>query len=183
MATRASSPTRTRSTSSRTGGARSGSAGSGSRSTPTSRSRAPKRSGLSGFLAGIGRVIAAIWHAIAVVVGGFVRSLGNAAREVEPALRRDGAGLALIAVALVVAAAFWFGLPGTGGEGLRVGISTVFGSLSVVIPAVLLYGSWRVFRHPHDVDAAPRTGLGWVLITLGVLGLVKIGRASCRERV
>ena len=182
MATRASSPTRTRSTSSRTGGARSGSAGSGSRSTPTSRSRAPKRSGLSGFLAGIGRVIAAIWHAIAVVVGGFVRSLGNAAREVEPALRRDGAGLALIAVALVVAAAFWFGLPGTGGEGLRVGISTVFGSFSYALPLCALAMAWRTLRNPAANGPAGRQGVGWVTLLLGVLGLVSIAKGIPRPQ-
>ncbi len=48
----------------------------------------------------------------------------------------------------MVAARFWFLLPGPVGQGLGDGISTVFGSLSVVVPAVLLYGSWRVLRPP-----------------------------------
>ena len=34
----------------------------------------------------------------------------------------------------------------------------------------------RVLRHPREVDVAPRTGLGWMLITLGGLGLVHIAR-------
>ena len=120
--------------------------------------------------------IGASFRGLAAGVGWVARSFGGASQDADPKLRRDGWGLLLLTLGIIVAARFWFALPGPVGQGLGDGISTVFGSLSVVIPAVLLYGSWRVFRHPHDVDAAPRTGLGWVLITLGVLGLVNISR-------
>ena len=102
------------------------------------------------------------------------RSFGGAAKDVDPRVRRDGWGLLLLILGIVVAARFWFALPGPVGEGLGIAIGTVFGSLSVVVPAVLFYGAWRVLRHPRDVEAAPRTGLGWLLITFGVLGLVHI---------
>jgi len=181
MATRASSPTRTRSTSSRTGGARSGSAGTGSKkTTPAARSRARTNAktggGVGGFFAGIGRVIAAVWRACAHVVGGFVRGLGRAAREVEPALRRDGAGLALIAVALVIAAAFWFGLPGAGGEGLRLVVSTLFGSLSYALPLFALGMAWRTLRDPAANGPAGRQVVGWTALLLGILGLISIAK-------
>ncbi|HMR49377.1 MAG TPA: DNA translocase FtsK 4TM domain-containing protein [Arachnia sp.] len=107
------------------------------------------------------------------------RSIGGSARTVEPELRRDGWGLLLLALAIVGSAGVWFNLDGAG-EWIRIALTTVFGTLAVAVPAVLYYGSWRVLRHPHDVDHAPRTGLGWVLITLGVLGLVSIGRGVPR---
>ncbi|HMR12560.1 MAG TPA: DNA translocase FtsK 4TM domain-containing protein, partial [Arachnia sp.] len=120
--------------------------------------------------------VGAVFAALAAGVGWVARSFGGAAQDVDPKLRRDGWGLLLLALAIVVAARFWFALPGAVGEAIGVAITTVFGSLSPVIPAVLLYGSWRVLRHPRDVDVAPRTGFGWFLISMGGLGLVHIAR-------
>ncbi len=127
-------------------------------------------------MAALGRGIAATFRGLAAGMGWVARSFGGADPDVDPQHRRDGWGLFLLALGATVAARFWFALPGPVGQALGDGISTVFGSVSAVIPAVLLYGSWRVFRHPREVDTAPRTGLGWVLITVGVLGLVHISR-------
>ncbi|WGT46204.1 FtsK/SpoIIIE family DNA translocase [Tessaracoccus lacteus] len=124
------------------------------------------------ILRGIGKA----FSGLAAGVGWIARSFGGAAKDVDPKLRRDGWGLLLLSIGIVMAARFWFALPGPVGEFLDLTISTVFGSLSPVVPAVLLYGAWRVLRHPRDVEAAPRTGLGWLLITFGVLGLVHISR-------
>ena len=121
-------------------------------------------------------MLAAIWRGMASLVGRFVRSLGNAARDVEPPLRRDGAGLALIGLAIVVAAAFWFGLPGTGGEWLRTGFSTVFGSLSYAIPLFALGMAWRTLRNPEANGPAGRQVIGWAAILMGVLGLISIAK-------
>ncbi|GAB3813946.1 DNA translocase FtsK [Tessaracoccus terricola] len=107
-------------------------------------------------------------------VGAIARSFGGAAEDVDPKLRRDGVGLFMLALAIVVAARMWFQLPGPVGSAIEIGVTTIFGSLAVAVPAVLFYGSWRVLRHPRDVDAAPRTGMGWTLITFGGLGLVNI---------
>ncbi|MBB1514015.1 DNA translocase FtsK 4TM domain-containing protein [Tessaracoccus sp. MC1679] len=191
MASRGSSPTRSASTksSSSTSAARSSKTtatkkpASPSRSGSSSRRPAPAKAappqgpgGFSRAMRALARGIGATFRGLAGGVGWIARSFGGAAQDVDPKLRRDGWGLFLLALGIVVAARFWFLLPGPVGQGLGDGISTVFGSLSVVVPAVLLYGSWRVLRHPRDVDAAPRTGLGWVLITIGVLGLVHINR-------
>jgi len=121
-------------------------------------------------------VLVAIWRGIARAVGGFVRSLGNVAREVDPALRRDGAGLALLAFALVTAAAFWFTLPGPGGEGLRLGIATVFGSFSYALPLCALAMAWRTLRDPQANGPAGRQVVGWSALVLGALGLVNIAK-------
>ncbi len=119
-------------------------------------------------------MLVALWRAIAFVVGRFVRSLGNAAHDVEPALRRDGAGLAMIAFALVSASAFWFNLPGAGGEWLRIGISTVVGAFSYALPVCALAMAWRTLRDPESNGPAGRQVVGWGAVLFGVLGLVSI---------
>ncbi len=134
----------------------------------------------SGVGSSLLRGIAALFRGLASGVGWLARSFGGAAKDVDPKLRRDGMGLLLLALAIVIAARFWFALPGPVGEGLGNAISSVFGTLSVVIPAVLFYGAWRVLRHPRDVEAAPRTGLGWTLVTFGALGLIHIARGLPR---
>ena len=65
-----------------------------------------------------------------------MRSLGSGVRDLDPELRRDGTGLALIVIGVVVAAGFWFMLPGAFGEGLRAGIAIIFGAPSIVLPLV-----------------------------------------------
>ena len=132
---------------------------------------------LSLLLRGFGRGVAALVSGLAAGVGWVARGVG--ARKVDPGQRRDGWGLLLLTVAAVSSAGVWFNLDGAG-EWVRIALATVFGTLAVAVPAVLFYGSWRVLRHPHDVDHAPRTGFGWMLITLGVLGLISIGRGVPR---
>ena len=111
---------------------------------------------------------------LALGAGSLARSFGGVAKDTDPAGRRDGVGLFLLLLGGLLAARLWFQLPGFVGDGIQVATTTIFGSMAVAVPAVLLYGSWRVFRHPRDVDAAPRSGLGWILVTLGGLGLINI---------
>jgi len=100
--------------------------------------------------------------------------------EVEPERRRDGIGLFMLVLALLIASRSWFMLPGIVGEVIGVTITTLFGMAAPLVPAVLLYGAWRVLRHPRDVEAAPRTGLGWLLVTMGGLGLINLSRGLPR---
>ncbi|WP_233558249.1 DNA translocase FtsK [Tessaracoccus sp. OH4464_COT-324] len=102
-----------------------------------------------------------------------MRSIGQSARDVDPKLRRDGIGLLLFAVGLIMMGGVWFQLAGIS-YWLQIAMTTVVGILAVVLPAVFFYGSWRVMRHPRDVEQAPKTGLGWILLLFGVLGLVHI---------
>lgn len=195
MATRGSSPSRstTKTRASSTGGAkqrtqnpkssRSGSGSARGRGKPPAKApaRKPQGPGLGATVAsGLGKAIVGLFAGIAAGTGWLARSIGGAAEDVDPKLRRDGWGLVLLTLAIIVASRFWFNLDGSLGQWLDVAISTVFGSMSPVVPAVLFYGAWRVLRHPRDVEAAPRTGLGWFLITLGSLGLVHIANGLPR---
>ena len=76
------------------------------------------------MLARIGRGLRAIWLGLAHLVGSAARAIGTGARDLDPALRRDGIGLFLIGCAIVVAAEFWFGLPGAVGTAIHVGVAS-----------------------------------------------------------
>src|SRR4051794_18835477 len=101
-------PTRPR-PSTRSGGARSTSRSGSSRRAPA-RSKARRRTGPS-LPVRIGRafsrLLAALWMLCAHAIGGLVRHLGGGARDLDPAHRRDGLGLAAMAGALVVAVGAW----------------------------------------------------------------------------
>ncbi|MDF1487954.1 DNA translocase FtsK [Tessaracoccus caeni] len=190
MASRSSSPARNTGTKARSssgsGAARSTAKkpapkGAGKSTTRASSARPPAKKPKQG--PGVGtsilKGIAAIFRGLASGVGWIARSIGGSANSVEPALRRDGWGLLLLALAIVASGGVWSNLDGAA-EWVRIALTTIFGTLAVAVPAVLYYGSWRVLRHPADVDRAPSTGMGWVLLTLGVLGLVSIAHGVPR---
>src|SRR5690625_1407359 len=65
------------------------------------------------------RLISGLWMGVAHVVGGAARIFGRGARDLDPALRRDGLGLLLIALAIIIAASEWFALPGPVGTAVH----------------------------------------------------------------
>jgi S-DNA-T family DNA segregation ATPase FtsK/SpoIIIE len=103
-----------------------------------------------------------------------VRSLGSGVRDLDPELRRDGTGLALIVIGVVVAAGFWFMLPGAFGEGLRAGIATIFGAPSIVLPLAAFGMAWRTLRDPRANGPTGRQPVGWLVFALGILGLFSV---------
>src|SRR6266849_2342165 len=87
-----------------------------SRSGPTSARRSPAgglRASSNPFVILIGWIvagIAAVWMELAGGVGFVLRRFGDSARELDPAHRRDGAGLAVLAAAIVAAGTAWWRL-------------------------------------------------------------------------
>src|SRR5665647_3197136 len=78
---------------------------------PARRKPAPRRSRARVKRAGLPvRAVRATWMGIAHVVGGTARRIGHSASELEPEHRRDGMGLFLLALAVLVAASEWWGL-------------------------------------------------------------------------
>ena len=124
----------------------------------------------------LGRMLRGLAHG----VGTLARSFGGVEKDVEPERRRDGTGLFILVLALVFASRTWFMLPGPVGETIGAITSTLFGMAAPLVPAVLFYSAWRVLRHPRGVDGAPRTGLGWFLLTMGGLGLINLSRGLPR---
>ena len=103
-------------------------------------------------------------------IGGLARTLGRT-RQLEPAHRRDGLALSLIAIAVVTAAAVWWTAGGPVGAGLQQALSALFGAASAAIPVLLAGVGVVVMRTEPDPAARPRRIIGTLLLTLGTLGL------------
>jgi S-DNA-T family DNA segregation ATPase FtsK/SpoIIIE len=117
---------------------------------------------------------------VAHVVGATVRRIGRTARELEPEHRRDGAGLFLIGLAVVVAAAVWWQLPGGVGDTTRTVVNGSVGLLGWFVPLLLCFVAWRNLRNPDSNGPAGRQIIGWAALLFGVLGLVHIANGMPR---
>ncbi len=118
--------------------------------------------------------MAAVWLGAAHLVGVAVRKVGHTARELDPEHRRDGAGLLLIGLAVVVAAAVWWQLPGAVGDFTRTVVNGSVGLLGWFVPLLLCFVAWRNLRNPESNGPAGRQVIGWAALLFGVLGLVHI---------
>src|SRR5690348_6562469 len=122
------------------------------------------------------RAIAGVWMGTAHLIGGGARKVGSGARDLDPAHRRDGLGLLLIGLSIVVAAREWWGLPGRVGDGVHAVVAGTFGRVGLVLPLVLLGLGLRMLRHPDLVQATNRVTIGLCALGVAVTGLVHIGR-------
>nr|WP_239068768.1 DNA translocase FtsK [Cellulomonas pakistanensis] len=108
------------------------------------------------------------------VVGGAARRVGHGARDLDPALRRDGAAFFLIALAIVVAAREWWGLDGMAGDAVHVVVAGTFGRVAVAVPVALVGIAVRLMRHPERNQANSRISIGLTAITLAACALVHV---------
>ncbi|MEU2348594.1 DNA translocase FtsK [Modestobacter sp. NPDC049651] len=173
-----------RTTTSKTGAAR----GSSSRSRPTS-SRTPakrppaKRSGSTrkaparapqrSFGASAGRAAASTWGLLARGVGSLARSVARPAgsEPLAPEHRRDGVGLAVLALAIIIGASTWTSRIGPFGDAVTRGVHAVIGALVVVLPVALLFVALRLLRHPPRPEARGRLVIGWACVLAAVVGI------------
>ena len=107
-----------------------------------------------------------------------IRGIGG--RPSEPDITHDGTGLVLLLLSALVAAGFWFDLPGGFGNGLRMGVSTIFGALSYALPLFGLAAMWHTLRHPVTLGIGGRQVLGWACFFLGLLGVINIAHGLPR---
>ena len=122
-------------------------------------------------VAAVGRALRAVWLGIAHVLGAAARALGRGARDLDPAHRRDGLGLALVAGAAVLVAATWFGVDGWFVSWASMVTTAIVGSLDWIAPLILLGLAWRFLRHPDDNATTGRLVIGGAAALVGIIGL------------
>ncbi len=123
------------------------------------------------FVAAIGRLLRGLWFGLAHLLGAAARAMGRGARDLDPAHRRDGLGLALVAGAATLVAATWFGVDGWFVSWTDMVMTSLIGALAWVSPLILLGLAWRFLRHPDDNATTGRLVIGASAVLVGVIGL------------
>ncbi|WP_174864793.1 DNA translocase FtsK [Streptomyces spinoverrucosus] len=127
---------------------------------------------------GIYRLVRAIWLGLAHAVGAVFRGIGQGAKNLDPAHRKDGIALLLLALALIVAAGTWSNLRGPVGDLVEVLVTGAFGRLDLLVPILLAVIAVRFIRHPEQPEANGRIVIGLSALLIGVLGQVHIACGS-----
>ncbi|WP_073946912.1 DNA translocase FtsK [Streptomyces kebangsaanensis] len=127
---------------------------------------------------GVYRVVRALWLGLAHAVGAVFRGVGQGARNLDPAHRKDGVALLLLAVTLIVAAGTWADLSGPVGDLVEILVTGAFGRLDLLVPILLAAIAVRLIRHPEKPEANGRIVIGLSALVIGVLGQVHIACGS-----
>src|SRR4051794_24935497 len=156
---------------------RSGSTAASKKRPPAKRSTASRRPAAKKKKSpGLFGIVAGGWSLLARGAGGLARSVARPeeAEPLAPEHRRDGLGLAVLALAIVLGAAAWSRGIGPVGVGLAQGVRWIIGSLVMVLPAVLFFASLRLLRRPPSPEARGRLVIGWLSMVAAVQGIAQV---------
>ncbi|MGW0547997.1 DNA translocase FtsK [Streptomyces altiplanensis] len=128
--------------------------------------------------AGVYRLVRALWLGTAHGVGAMFRGIGHGAKGLDPAHRKDGVALLLLALALIVAAGTWAQLRGPVGDLVEMLVTGAFGRLDLLVPILLGTVAVRLILHPEKPEANGRIVIGLSALVIGVLGQVHIACGS-----
>ena len=126
-----------------------------------------------------------LWRSLARLLGRLARAVGRnaaTARTLDPAHRRDGAALGVLALALITAAALWAGAAGPLGRALTTALRYVAGNAAVVLPAVLAALAVHMARQVPDPHRRGRLLVGWTALALSALGMLHLWYGSPGSR-
>ncbi|GAA0911980.1 cell division protein FtsK [Virgisporangium aurantiacum] len=142
---------------------------------------APRRrtSAGGGFnpLALLGRGMIALWMGLAHILGWMVRAVGRqaaTAKDLDPEHRRDGVGLAVLGLAVLLAFAVWFNSAGPVGTWLADTVRFFLGAIAATLPVLMLVGAVRLMRKPVEEPPRGRGVVGWSALIVGVAGLLHL---------
>jgi DNA segregation ATPase FtsK/SpoIIIE, S-DNA-T family len=132
------------------------------------------------MIRGVIRTLRTFWLGTAHALGGMVRGLSGSS-AIDPGLRRDGFGLALVVVSLVAAAGVWWRADGPVFDLVRSVTLGSVGALAYVVPLLVVWLAVRLLRDPQKLSASGgRVLAGGTMAGVGVLGLVHIASGSPR---
>ncbi|MGW6793465.1 DNA translocase FtsK [Streptomyces chartreusis] len=127
---------------------------------------------------GVYRLVRAVWLGLAHAVGAVFRGIGQGAKNLDPAHRKDGIALLLLGLALIVAAGTWSNLRGPVGDLVEIIVTGAFGRLDLLVPILLAVIGVRFIRHPEKPEANGRIVIGLSALVIGVLGQIHIAVGS-----
>ncbi|MGY1814714.1 DNA translocase FtsK [Blastococcus sp. SYSU D00820] len=158
--------------------------GSGSRGATPARKPAGKaparkpaaRQSGPGIGAGLWKAASGGWGLLARGAGGLARSVARPeeAEPLAPEHRRDGVGLAVLGLAVVLGAAAWTTSIGPVGDAMADGVRWAVGSLVVVLPVLLFFVALRLLRRGPRPEARGRLAIGWLCLVLAAVGIAHV---------
>ncbi|MFE3544879.1 DNA translocase FtsK 4TM domain-containing protein [Nocardia sp. NPDC059177] len=152
-------------------------ASSAARGRTTAARRPVKRASSTAPPAVIGRGIRNGWTMLARGVGATTRTLSRAG-DLEHGHRRDGIGLALIALSVIIAAAMWLSAGGPVGRFLEDIVRAIAGSAAVLAPILLVGLAVILMRTEPHPEIRPRLVLGGMLVIGPALGIWHLAAGS-----
>ncbi|TNM68305.1 DNA translocase FtsK [Streptomyces sp. NP160] len=123
------------------------------------------------------RAVRGTWMGLAHAVGGSARKGRPDSAELDPDVRRDGIGLALLAAGILVAAREWWGMPGTFGDVVHAVVAGTVGKVSLALPLALFLLALRLLLRPDAGSENSRVVVGLGAITVAVAGMLHLGGA------
>src|SRR3954469_10304605 len=132
---------------------------------------------------GLLRIVGGGWSLLARGVGGLARSVArpDEAEPLAPEHRRDGVGLAVLGLAVVLGAAVYPNGIGPVGAGIAAGSRWIVGAVVVVLPVLFFFVSLRLLRHPADPEGRGRLLIGWFCMPAAVLGIASVAGGGDRQ--
>jgi DNA segregation ATPase FtsK/SpoIIIE, S-DNA-T family len=137
--------------------------------------RPPRRPDpIAQLVIGCFRMVFRLYLLLAAAVGGVFRAYGHGARELDPEHRRDGLGLALLGLAIVLGSAAWVRPDGPVRDVLEQTVRGGFGKPVVLLPMLVAALAWRTLRHPELNADTGRVVIGASALALGALGVLHV---------
>ena len=126
----------------------------------------------SSFLAVVGRAVSATWSALAKALGSSVRFLARGAKDLDPAHRRDGAGLIVLILAFASLVGTWFKSESILSDFLYAFFYGAFGKIGFFAPIILGYFAFRIFRKPEESKSLGRIVIGVLILLISSTGFI-----------
>ena len=108
-----------------------------------------------------------------------MRRIGHGAKDLDPALRRDGLGLLYALLAILVGAVTWWGAEGGVEPAVSFVVSGAVGGLDILVPVFLAWMSWRTLRHPEKKFKANHV-IGGLVVLFAAAGLLHVMRGAAQ---